>query len=187
VLDARAPPLPVDVGEVDGHPEDMKNSACSTLALRGAGVNVDVEEARSVTADPCASECAHHRMKCIKLRQRSGREPRMFCRPGAPMSQSPRVDYQTHPSRYRHWTLKFEGAVCTLLADFDDYVACQQKVDEAYRDPEHWTRMSILNSARSGVFSSDRTIHEYASHIWSVEPVKVKLLTREDVRGGFLQ
>ena len=74
-----------------------------------------------------------------------------------------------------------------LLADFDDYVACQQKVDEAYRDPEHWTRMSILNSARSGVFSSDRTIREYASHIWSVEPVKVRLLTREDVRGGFLQ
>ena len=74
-----------------------------------------------------------------------------------------------------------------LLADFDDYVACQQKVDEAYLDPEHWTRMSILNSARSGVFSSDRTILEYASHIWSVEPVKVRLLTREDVRGGFLQ
>jgi starch phosphorylase len=74
-----------------------------------------------------------------------------------------------------------------LLADFDDYIACQQRVDEAYRDPEHWTRRSILNSARSGVFSSDRTIHEYASHIWSVEPVKVRLLTREDVRGGFLQ
>jgi starch phosphorylase len=74
-----------------------------------------------------------------------------------------------------------------LLADFDDYVACQQRVDEAYRDPELWTRMSILNSARSGVFSSDRTIHQYAAQIWSVEPVKVKLLTREDVRGGFLQ
>ena len=74
-----------------------------------------------------------------------------------------------------------------LLADFDDYVACQQKVDDAYRDPEHWTRMSILNSARSGVFSSDRTIHEYASRIWAVEPVTVRLLTREDVRGGFLQ
>jgi hypothetical protein len=37
------------------------------------------------------------------------------------------------------------------------------------------------------VFSSDRTIHQYAAQIWSVEPVKVKLLTREDVRGGFLQ
>lgn len=74
-----------------------------------------------------------------------------------------------------------------LLADFDDYVACQQRVDEAYRDPEHWTRMSILNSARSGAFSSDRTIHEYASKIWSVEPVKVRLLTRDDVRVGFLR
>jgi starch phosphorylase len=74
-----------------------------------------------------------------------------------------------------------------LLADFDAYVACQQDVDAAYRQPESWTRMSILNSARSGEFSSDRTIREYATGIWKVDPVPVRLLTRADVRAGQLQ
>ena len=74
-----------------------------------------------------------------------------------------------------------------LLADFDAYVACQSQVDSAYRDPERWTRMSILNTARSGGFSSDRTIAEYASGIWRVEPVPIRLLGRSDVRNGVLQ
>jgi starch phosphorylase len=74
-----------------------------------------------------------------------------------------------------------------LLADFDSYVECQQRVDAAYRDPEHWTRMSILNSARSGEFSSDRTIAEYAADIWRVKPVPITLLSQADVRAGVLQ
>ena len=74
-----------------------------------------------------------------------------------------------------------------LLADFDSYVACQERVDAAFRDTERWTRMSILNAARSGAFTSDRTIRQYASEIWLVEPVPVRLLSREDVRSGFLQ
>jgi starch phosphorylase len=74
-----------------------------------------------------------------------------------------------------------------LLADFDSYVQCQQRVDEAWRDPERWTRMSILNSARSGLFSSDRSIADYASRIWNVKPVPIQLLTRDDVRGSVLQ
>jgi len=74
-----------------------------------------------------------------------------------------------------------------LLVDFDDYMACQQRVDQAWREPTHWTRMSILNSARSGSFSSDRTIREYAREIWRVPPVPVRLLSRDDVRIGMLQ
>jgi glycogen phosphorylase len=58
-----------------------------------------------------------------------------------------------------------------LLADFQSYLDCQEKVSAAYRDQEHWTRMSILNTARMGKFSSDRSIHEYARDIWHVEPL----------------
>ena len=74
-----------------------------------------------------------------------------------------------------------------LCADFQSYVDCQETVDAAYRDPERWTRMSILNVARAGRFSSDRSIREYAEGIWRVQPVPVRLLTRDDVRDGVLQ
>ncbi|MGY6217499.1 glycogen/starch/alpha-glucan phosphorylase [Methylolobus aquaticus] len=58
-----------------------------------------------------------------------------------------------------------------LLADYRAYVDCQQQVDHAFRDPAHWTRMSILNVARMGKFSSDRAIREYADRIWGIQPL----------------
>ena len=58
-----------------------------------------------------------------------------------------------------------------VLADFASYCAVQDEVSRVYRDPERWTRMAILNVARTGRFSSDRTIREYAEQIWKVLPV----------------
>lgn len=58
-----------------------------------------------------------------------------------------------------------------VLADFDAYVQAQERVDAAWRDPESWTRKSILNSARMGRFSSDRSVWEYAMDIWKVQPI----------------
>jgi starch phosphorylase len=57
-----------------------------------------------------------------------------------------------------------------LLADYQAYVDCQQRVSDAYSDPTAWTRMSILNSARVGRFSSDRSIRDYCRDIWHVSP-----------------
>ncbi|QDV25659.1 glycogen/starch/alpha-glucan phosphorylase [Aureliella helgolandensis] len=57
------------------------------------------------------------------------------------------------------------------IADFRSFIDAQQAVNEAYKDQEHWNEMSILNSASSGWFSSDRTIAQYADEIWNVQPV----------------
>jgi starch phosphorylase len=61
-----------------------------------------------------------------------------------------------------------------LFADYQPYVDCQQRVSDAWGDSERWTRMSILNAARVGRFSSDRSIQEYCDAIWDVKPVDVK-------------
>jgi starch phosphorylase len=60
-----------------------------------------------------------------------------------------------------------------LLADYQSYVECQDRVGLAYRDHDHWTRMSILNVARMGKFSSDRSIREYLQTIWKTPAVQV--------------
>ena len=60
-----------------------------------------------------------------------------------------------------------------LLTDYQSYIDCQDKVSETWRDQDLWTRMSILNVARIGKFSSDRAIHEYCQDIWKVKPVPV--------------
>lgn len=59
-----------------------------------------------------------------------------------------------------------------LLADYGDYVTCQEKVDALYQKPAEWTRKAILNVAGMGSFTSDRTIREYASDIWNI-PVPI--------------
>jgi starch phosphorylase len=58
-----------------------------------------------------------------------------------------------------------------LLADFQPYLECQQRASDAYHDQNDWTRMSILNSARVGRFSSDRSIRDYCRDIWKVKPI----------------
>jgi starch phosphorylase len=62
-----------------------------------------------------------------------------------------------------------------VLADFRSYVDCQDKVGLAFRDAEHWSRISILNVARIGKFSSDRSIMDYCKNIWNVQGVPVEL------------
>lgn len=71
-----------------------------------------------------------------------------------------------------------QGDQYMLLADYASYVACQEKVSELYRNPKAWARTSILNTARMGKFSSDRTIAEYAADIWDVAPFPVETYRR---------
>ena len=61
------------------------------------------------------------------------------------------------------------------IADFRSYIDAQRRVEEVYRDKERWTRMSIINCASSGKFSTDRTINDYNREIWKLKPVPIKL------------
>jgi glycogen phosphorylase len=60
-----------------------------------------------------------------------------------------------------------------LLADLRSYIQSQEHVDAVYKSHEDWDRKAIMNVARAGKFSTDRTIREYASEVWRVEPCEV--------------
>ena len=77
------------------------------------------------------------------------------------------------PARHRPVVdaLLQQGDHFMLLADYASYVASQEEVGRVYRDPQEWTRRAILNVAGMGKFSSDRTIGEYARHIWQATAV----------------
>lgn len=68
-----------------------------------------------------------------------------------------------------------QGDFYMLLADYAAYVACQDTVSRQFRDRGLWTRKSILNTAKMGKFSSDRTIQQYAADIWGVKPVRIRI------------
>jgi starch phosphorylase len=75
----------------------------------------------------------------------------------------PVVDHLCHHDEYM------------LLADYQSYVDAQVQVSQAYRDKDHWARMSILNVARMGKFSSDRSIREYCRDIWHIDPEPISM------------
>jgi glycogen phosphorylase len=78
------------------------------------------------------------------------------------------------PARHRGVVdaLLWGGDHYLLLADFDDYLAAQNRVDNLFRDREAWARTAIANVAGMGMFSSDRTIREYAQQVWGLETLR---------------
>jgi starch phosphorylase len=66
-----------------------------------------------------------------------------------------------------------DGDHYCVLADYASYVACQEEVSKVYRERDRWTKMAVLNVARSGKFSSDRAIREYAEKIWHITSLDV--------------
>jgi len=85
-----------------------------------------------------------------------------FFSPGQPDRFKPIVDTLMGHDRYM------------LMADYALYVEAQENVDKLYADAEAWSRRALLNVARMGTFSSDRSIREYAERVWSVEPVRLQ-------------
>ena len=81
--------------------------------------------------------------------------------------------HEDHAFAPLHDSLLNGGDPFMVLADFRAYCDCQARVDAAYGDKAAWARMAILNTARVGKFSSDRTIREYARDIWNLPAVPV--------------
>jgi len=77
-----------------------------------------------------------------------------------------------------------QGDQYMLLADYASYLACQDRVSDLYRKPAAWARTAILNTAKMGKFSSDRTIAEYAADIWNVAPFPVENFRHEEEDQG---
>ena len=73
-----------------------------------------------------------------------------------------------------------------VFADYQDYIDCQDRISRLFADQERWTRMSILNTARMGKFSSDRSVKEYCHKVWDVQPCPVKLKWQELPEDGVL-
>jgi starch phosphorylase len=74
--------------------------------------------------------------------------------------------------------LLYKGDKYCLFADFDAYVKSQESAAQNYTDKINWTTKSILNTARSGKFSSDRTIAQYADEIWKIQGCKINLIPK---------
>lgn len=147
------------------------------FALNGAltigtldGANVEIAEA--VGADNIfifgmtAEEVAEHKRKGYDPRSWVNASPRLgrvldFIEGGSLTPEEPTLFRQTVDD-----LLSYDRFM--VLADFDAYVAAQAVVDAAYRDTEAWTRRAILNVARCGRFSSDRSVREYAERIWKI-------------------
>jgi len=86
------------------------------------------------------------------------------------------------PDLYKPITnaLTHGGDKYLVLADYADYIRCQEQVSELYRDSQTWAQKALLNTANMGKFSSDRAIREYAKEVWNTSPVQV----RENAKNG---
>ena len=142
------------IGTLDGANIEIREEA-GTDNFFLFGLTAEEVEARRDRYDPLAVIAADEDLQRVLALLESGyfnlSEPGIF---------DPVIDSLT-----RH------GDYWMVAADFRSYVEAQQQAAEAYRDAERWTRMSILNMAASGRFSSDRTIGEYNADIWKLEAV----------------
>ena len=83
------------------------------------------------------------------------------------------LPYQKEEFRAIYQSLLANNDEFFVLQDFDSYAKAHVALDERYKDKDKWIQMSIQNIAQSGIFSSDRTIHQYAEEIWHTKPVKI--------------
>jgi starch phosphorylase len=150
------------------------------LALNGA-LTIGTDDGANIEIRQCVGDenifIFGHRAHEVAALRESGYQPLRI------HDQNPRLQavlqaigggaFSPHePARYRGLVdaLLWGGDHYQLLADYDAYLAAQARADALFRDPQAWARAAVLNVAGMGMFSSDRTIREYARSIWNLEP-----------------
>lgn len=150
------------------------------MALNGAltigtldGANVELLEA--VGADNFFS--FGHTAEALKRLRQQGYHPSDYYHTNAELKEAMDMIAKgcfspDDPARFRPLIDSLLGEDrFAVLADYEAYIACQERVDRLYLDQEEWSRRAVLNLAYAGRFSSDRAILEYAAKIWHIEPI----------------
>lgn len=155
-----------------GNMKFMLNGALTIGTLDGANVEMREEAAEEnfflfgMNADEILDRCVCHNPRAYieendELAKIVSQMSEGFFSPEDPNLFRPIVDTLLGGDRY------------FVLADYASFIACQERVSRLYHDRQLWTRMAIMNVARSGKFSSDRSIREYAKNIWHMSPVSL--------------
>jgi starch phosphorylase len=158
-----------------GNMKFMMNGALTIGTLDGANVEIR-EEAGSENFFLFGLTAAQ-----VQQRQRDGYRPAESLSDNAELREALDLIAGGHFSRGDREMFRplvenlYHSDPFLVLADYADYVACQERVSRAWMDPEQWTRSSILNTARSGKFSSDRAIREYCGRIWGAAAVPISV------------
>ena len=163
-----------------GNMKFMVNGALTLGTLDGANIEI-VEEAGNenafifgLTADEIIKIEAEHSYNPQKYLERN---PELAKVMNQLIDGTYSQDTQLFKELYDSLIYGIEGNradVYYVLADFDAYVKAQEEVAAAYQDKMAWAKKALLNIARSGKFSSDRTIEDYVKDIWKLENSKVK-------------
>ena len=118
----------------------------------------------------------------VSRRRREGHDPRSYYNGNAELKKT--IDMiqngffsPEEPNLFKPIieSLLNQGDHYMVLADYESYVKCQEKISQTFLDRDKWLKMSILNVANMGKFSSDRTIKEYAKEIWDAKSIPIKL------------
>ena len=157
-----------------GNMKLMQNGALTVGTLDGATVEISEEVGReNLFLFGLTAEEADQRRPTYNPRETAAADPEIQ----AALERIRRNDFS--PDRPGEFdpilsALLDHGDRYMLLADLRSYIEIQERVDALYRRPLEWDRKALLNIARAGAFSADRTIHQYASEIWGVSPCPVK-------------
>jgi starch phosphorylase len=154
------------IGTLDGANVEIREAVgADNFFLFGLTVE-EVQAKKASGYNPWDYYHSNSELKLVIDRISSG-----FFSHGDPNLFKPLIDSLLHQDQY------------LLFADYQAYVETQDLVSQAYRDYDHWTRMSILNVARMGYFSSDRSINDYRNDIWKAPSVKVDVPEYSQMNG----